>query len=72
MHLLRIMPLPLLDSLVSNSVSKLPALRRVVVQLAPTEYNPGHEALTSAIENQVPWLVQNGLLVIEITRWERD
>ncbi|KAF7372436.1 hypothetical protein MVEN_00104900 [Mycena venus] len=72
MLLLRIMPLPLLDSLVSNSVSKLPALRRVVVQLVATEYNPGHEALTSAIENQVPWLVQNGLLVIEITRWERD
>ncbi|KAF7339083.1 hypothetical protein MVEN_01984700 [Mycena venus] len=69
---LNIMTLPLLDSLVSNSVSKLSALRQVVVQLTAPAYKPGHEELRSAIEKQVPWLVQNGLLVIEITRLERN
>jgi hypothetical protein len=69
---LKIMALALLDSLVSNSVSKLHALRQVVVKHTATACDPGHEALTSTIEKQVLWLVQNGLLVIEITRLERD
>ncbi|KAF7339077.1 hypothetical protein MVEN_01984100 [Mycena venus] len=59
--------LSLLDSIVSRS--RLPALREVVVRVWASTLDSGYSDLRSAIEKKVPWLVQNGLLVVKIDRW---